>query len=337
MAVDQHKGIYKPCCLSKGSDWDQSTNIELYWQSDRLKLLRKRLLSGERDPNCQRCWYLEDKGLVSMRQSVAQSRSADTINPCITQVKLITGNLCNAGCMMCFSSVSSRYAQIWQNRDDWIMPDAKLHLLEYDQIMDDYIRQNADKLKYIEVLGGEPLLEKRYHRLLEYLVSIGANQHLTVFTVTNGSILNTSLIQLFQKFKKAVFAVSIDGIGLVNDYQRWPTKWSKISQNLEILNQHFDVSILPTVTALNIIGLPRLVDYCENRGYVINNMNIVDYWPQLKACNLPPDLQCQVSDQYRGLLDGNSDTQSLLDFIRQWDTQRKIRIWDYMPEWRTFF
>ena len=101
---------------------------------------------------------------MSMRQSVMQSRqlTIDTIaNPRLTQVKLITGSTCNLACMMCFSTVSTTYANLWSERHDWSMPVAKRKALMYDHDMEDYIRSHANEIHFIEALGGELLFEKK--------------------------------------------------------------------------------------------------------------------------------------------------------------------------------
>jgi sulfatase maturation enzyme AslB (radical SAM superfamily) len=293
------------------------------------------MVDGQRAAECVHCWRAEDAGQVSMRQAVNQSRfhMINLDQPRIKQVKLNTGNTCNISCMMCFDSVSSSYEKLWSTDTTWIMPENKLKKLSYDHQMQDYILEHAGDIEVIEVLGGEPLFNKQFIQLAESLAASGAAKHMTMMIITNGTLLTQRLIDLFRKFKKTVFAVSVDGVGLVNDYQRWPSRFDEIDKNLAMINHHFDLSLLPTVTAVNIIGMSNLYEYALSKNYVINNIEPVQHWPQLNPANLPDLLKKLVDSKFDYLIQKPGDTDGLLRFVSRWDQQRNIRIQDYMSEW----
>jgi len=127
--------------------------------------------------------------------------------------------------------------------------------------------------------------------------------------------------------------VSVDGVGLVNDYQRWPSRFVEIEKNLAMMNSYFDISLLPTVTAVNIIGLADLYAFAQSKNYVINNIEPVAHWPQLNPANLPDQLKKLVDSKFDYLLQGSVDTTGLLRFVSRWDQRRNIHIQDYMSEW----
>jgi sulfatase maturation enzyme AslB (radical SAM superfamily) len=156
---------------------------------------------------------------------------------------------------------------------------------------------------------------------------------MTMMIITNGTLLTQRLIDLFRKFKKTVFAVSVDGVGLVNDYQRWPSRFVEIDKNLAMINSYFDLSLLPTVTAVNIIGLNDLYEYALSKNYTINNIEPVAHWPQLNPANLPDQLKKLVDSKFDYLIQGSADTAGLLSFVSKWDHQRNIHIQHYMSEW----
>jgi len=335
MAVDQKQGRRSPCCQTASQHWGSFSTIEEYWHSEPLAQLRQQMINHQRAAECVHCWRAEDAGQISMRQAVNQSRS-HMINfdqPRIKQVKLNTGNTCNISCMMCFDSVSSSYEKLWSTDTTWIMPENKLKKLSYDHQMQDYILEHAGDIEVIEVLGGEPLFNKQFIQLAESLAASGAAKHMTMIIITNGTLLTQRLIDLFQKFKKTVFAVSVDGVGLVNDYQRWPSRFVEIDKNLAMMNSYFDISLLPTVTAVNIIGMSDLYEYALSKNYVINNIEPVAHWPQLNPANLPDQLKKLVDSKFDYLIQGSADTDGLLRFVSRWDQQRNIHIQDYMSEW----
>jgi sulfatase maturation enzyme AslB (radical SAM superfamily) len=338
IALEKRHNRYRPCCQFKNDDWPIVDDIDEYWQSQELKNLQQNFLLGIKDKRCNFCWAQEDLGTTSLRQAINISRvkSVDTKNVQIKQIKLITGKTCNLSCMMCFSTVSSSYQQLWKNDPVWIMPGSKSADLEYEFDVDSYVRKNAGQLEYIEALGGEPLFSKNFLSLVEYLNDTGQSSHITLFIITNGTILTPNMIELFGKFKKTIFTVSVDGIGLVNDYQRWPSDWKTIDNNIKTINGLFDISILPTVTALNINRLHEVYDYCDQNHITINNFNVVSNWPELLPINLPEKLKEKVDARFKILTDGIGTPEKLFQFIRKWDYQRKINIKNYMPEWREF-
>lgn len=336
MALDRHHQVLRPCCMNRHPDWRQYHTIDQFWNSDTLHRLRHNLENDIRDPSCYQCWDLEDKGQISVRQSVNISRAAavDPDRPAITQVKLMTGKTCNLACMMCFSTVSSTYEQTWRGDRTWIMPEAKQRDIYYDQEMEDFIRQHAKDLRYIEVIGGEPLFNKQFLALAQWLVQQGHAEHLTLYIITNGTLLTDAMRDLFSQFMETVFVVSIDGIGLVNDYQRWPSRWSEVSDQLLRIRDGFSMSVQPTVTALNVLGLGDLHDWCNQHGIIINNMQLVEQWSQLLPHHLPQALKDLVDPRFRQFVDSDGDAAELLEFVRRWDQRRGISIVDYMPEWQ---
>jgi sulfatase maturation enzyme AslB (radical SAM superfamily) len=335
MAVDAHNNRYKPCCLYQADSWPKEQSLQQYWRMQPLQDLRNNLKTGVQDVGCRACWQLESLGQTSMRQSINVSRQVDPdVDPVIRQVKLITGKTCNLSCMMCFSTVSTSYQSLWGNKLEWSLPANRQWELEYDSAMDAYIRSHADQLEFIEVLGGEPLFSKRFLDLVEHLAATGAANHLTLYVITNGTLLTQEMIASFKKFKKTVFVVSVDGVGPVNEYQRWPSSWSQVQSHLEILQRDFDVSINPTVTAVNILGLPDLYEYCDRRSLHMGGISLVQGWPQLLPKNLPDTLRKQVDQRFSSLAQGEPDVDGLLTFIDKWDQQRGIQIADYMPEWQ---
>jgi len=338
MALDRHHQVLRPCCMNKHPDWHQYQTINEFWHSPTLQKIRDNLQQGVREPSCYQCWDIEDKGQTSVRQSVNISRrdGVDPENPRITQVKLMTGKTCNLACMMCFSTVSSTYEQTWKGDASWIMPVPKQREIYYDQEMEDFIRQNAQHLRYIEVIGGEPLFNKQFMALAEWLVQQGHAQHLTLYIITNGTLLTDAMVALFSQFMQTVFVVSIDGVGPVNDYQRWPSKWSDVSDKLLRIRDRFSMSVQPTVTALNVLGLGDLHDWCNSQGMVINNMQLVEQWSQLLPHHLPSALKDQVDPRFSQFVVGESDSVDLVEFVRRWDQRRGTNIVDYMPKWKGF-
>lgn len=334
MAVDKHKK-FRPCCMNSHFANGPDYTIDQYWNSPELAELRSSFVQNQQHPSCKYCWSIESNGNQSLRLESLNRKIQDPYT--ITQVKLVIGKTCNISCMSCFSTVSSTYAALWRGEPNWIMPEKKLDEVVYDREMDSWIRQHHDQLEYIEFLGGEPLFSKDVINLLDYLVEAGSSSHLTLFVITNGTILNQHIIDRIKQFKKVVFAVSIDAVGLANDYIRWGSRFENLRQNLDAMNQLADISILPTVSALNVLRLPELYEFCDKHQYTIHNINTVDFWQQLNPINLPNSLKSQVDSKFRLFVEGDGNPLPLIDFISTWDKKRNIHINNYMSEWAAVF
>lgn len=330
MAVDTSPS-YQPCCHNTKFKNIQFDNIDQYWNSPELNDLQKSFQLNKKDPSCNYCWNLENSGQKSLR---IESLSRPISDPyCVKQVKLRTGKTCNLSCMSCFSTISSTYQTLWQSDPTWIMPAGKLTDAVYDYDMDSWIRKNHSQIEYIETLGGEPLFSKDFLSLLDFLVESDSAKNITLFLITNGTLLYPSLLSVISKFKKTVFAVSLDAIGQANDYIRWGSDFKKINNNINIIKDFADCSVLPTLSALNIARIHELYEFCDKNNITINNLNLVNHWPQLDPANLPKSLHSLVDSRFRMFLKQSGDSQLLIDFIKKWDQQRNVNIADFMPEW----
>lgn len=334
IAIDKKQQRYRPCCHYRDDHWPQFQSIDHYWNSPELAELRRDFVAGRENPGCEYCWTQESLGITSLRQSLKSERTADAENPKLKQIKLVTSKTCNLACMMCFDTVSSGYENLWQGHTFPVISQHVPNNMTYDWEIDRLIREDDGSLEFIEVLGGEPLFNKDFLDLAQHLVDTGKSQNLTLFISTNCTLLTEKIRTLFRQFRKTVFMISIDGIGPVNEYQRWPSRWAEVERNLTIFADNFDVSIHPTVTAVNIARMHEVHEYCEARNLMILNTSIVKGWEILHPRNLPDEIKARVDSRFHGLIGGSGDPDTLGNFIKSWDQRRSINIVDYMPEWQ---
>lgn len=333
MAVDPYRATFAPCCHIDRNNFKKYTNIDDYYKSTELHNLKNNLKNGVRDPMCQHCWTNEDRGLKSLRQSVIKEKSRRADETKIRQIKLRVGHTCNLACMMCFSTVSSTWNKLWNEKlpENVISPEKE----NYDEITENYIKKNLKNIEFIETLGGEPLFSKKFLNLLEWIVTQGNAKHITLYIVTNLTILTPKILNLLKFFKKIVITVSLEGVGLVNDYIRWGSDFKNIDANLKkSLQNNFDVCILSTVSSLNLHRLHEIYDYAESIGVPVMTVNEVERWKSLSVKNLPKYLHNKVHPKFQKLIEFNGDEKSLKNFIINWDKQRKISILNYMPEFK---
>lgn len=335
MALDIVDGAYSPCCLQDRDTFREYKTIKEYLNSEKLKTLKHNLANGIQDALCSKCWQLENNGLKSMRQSVLRDRAdVDTLS--ISQVKLHTGRMCNLACMMCFPSLSSTWSSLWKD-ENYAEPFYKKQGHEkYDEQAEQYIFDNLDNIKFIETLGGEPLFNKRFHAFLDRIIDMQKSKNITLYIITNGTLLKDELIGKFERFKKVVLSVSIDGIGSVNDYIRWGSSFETIDSNLLRNKKYVDIAVLPTVMSLNLHRLNEIEEYCEKNNFHMMQPALVQGWASLNPINQPKYLYDLTDDKNKSYIQSDQNTGNLREFIRKWDIQRKCNILNYMPEFEEF-
>ena len=331
--VDSSDPVFSPCCLYQAQD-NKPTNFSEYWDGKELQNVRQQMTEGKRPPGCWKCWNDEDSGKKSMRQSVNESRlrkHQDLINKHNVkpiQVKLLSGASCNLACRMCQSHVSSKVHKVWE--------DLGLPLQEpyrYDEESERIIRENADTVRYIDLMGGEPFYNKKVHNLIEWLANEGHAEHITVYVTTNAMLLNEKLISDLEKFEKVVVIVSLDAVGSKHEYIRPGASWQTIVSNIEKLQKcKFDVVIQPVISAINILCLPELERWCEARKLHMTQMSLVHSPEALHPKNLPSALKLKVDPKYSAFIN-EPMTDSSIDFIKKLDTYWNTKIYDSMPEW----
>lgn len=322
-----------PCCLYQNQEKPHYT-INDYFSGKEIQKVREQMLSNQKPKGCWKCFDEESKGKVSMRQSVNESRlnlHKDKIeNPDYPiQVKMLSGASCNLACRMCQGHVSSKVFHVWQSiRKQSQTP------YEYDNLMDDYIRTHSDKIQYIDLMGGEPLYHKKIISLLQSIVDKNHSKNITIFCTTNGMIVDNKVIELLKNYKKVVMIFSIDGVGKIHEYIRPGSNWEQIIHNLNKckLIDNIDCLVQPTISALNILHLPELDDWCEKNQLHQTQKCLVHEPQELHPKNLPSNLKSQVSNLYKNFV-CEEKTHSAKSFIDRLDQYWKTNICDIMPEW----
>lgn len=286
-------GTFRPCCnisyiredYKDGGEFPlhyiYKEDIEDVWNSDTYKNFRLKMLAGEKQPSCNRCYREEEVGIKSARMTNNETFDMVEINEdgtcpldTITYVDVRLGNKCNLKCRMCNPFAS----------DQWIEDERKTGLRKtpiktldklgsIDWFNKDKFWNNLSKVidncTLLYFSGGEPalFLEQQY-KLFDECIEKGIAKNMVLRYNTNMTILPPQLIEYFKHFKQARINCSIDGIGKVNKYIRYPTKWSVVEKNLRLLtdlskDHNIKVSVHSTIQMYNIFNLVDLFEYLK--------------------------------------------------------------------------
>jgi organic radical activating enzyme len=289
------KSIYN----ARDNDFLESINCQ------KVKDLRKDLMSGVQNPLCKTCWEKEEIGLKSKR-IVTNRIFSDEVN--IVNAKTITdddghlndyqlgyldlrfGNNCNLKCIMCHPSSSSKwysdYVKLFNTKHFYDTGDkvplkeidGKWHLQQQDYFkwyeneqFWQTLKENIKNTKQIYLVGGEPLLIQEHFNFLKYCVEENIATNITLEYDTNLTILNNEIISLWSHFKKVKARVSIESTKEQNDYIRYPSKWCDIEANIDQLNNHnknieLDLSI--TWQIYNLFSITQIFDKYPELGSI---------------------------------------------------------------------
>ena len=262
--------IISPCCAY--TDQLKLNSKEQYWNSEQLKNIQKNMLDNVRDTGCDICWKKEDRGYSSLRQhsnqiykdhveDIKQDKKAD--HPFYIDLRL--GNLCNLKCRMCVSEWSSQIAgEILDNpNEDWIdTPTQKVIELDDDtwELLDKWLPH----VRRVFMTGGEPTIIKRNLDYINKIISNGRSKEVELIFTTNATNINQKFIEIGKEFKSVSYNVSIDAVGTLAKYIRYPSDWATIENNLK--NIKWGVSLNTTIQWLNMTRLNEIFDYIENCG-----------------------------------------------------------------------
>ena len=324
-----------PCCLISGNNFDK---------------IRQEMLLGKRPESCDKCWHLEDNGIVSDR--ILKNSTLDFyLNKDIHKIfqdcqngqyetihyKIDTSNTCNATCITCDENLSTAWAKLKQKnnvaikRGAWRISQSKLT----EKI-------NFHTAKVINFRGGESFLSKTNFDILEKLIEHG-NHNCFVSFVTNGSFkLSKHQKQILKHFDKLNFCFSIDGTGPVFEYLRHPLQFAQIKQNIQYCkDNNIDASVSYTLSNINLLYYSRTVDWFkeQNLSYLLNPV----YEPShFGPGALPQHIKKYIHQNYNHpdieqyLLnhspqDDSNFQHGILEIAKQ-DNWKNIKLKYYLPE-----
>jgi len=263
-------------------------------------------------------------------------------------------NYCNFECVMCKGSVSST-----RNTFEIKIYGKSNQLIKFSG--DKSFYNLLDTVEILNLCGGETLLQKEVHAVIDYLVEKDLAKNITISFLTNASKYPDKLIEKFKKFKNVFYTISIDGIDKVIEYQRRGCKWNETSQIAAQLSKEFGSVINYVVTAINVFSFIETVDwfYQHNMDRVILSL-VFESNKNISVKVIPPELRQQLLDKLRAnqqrypkerfndlisqmitILESNEFQQELLAEFRKAiaveDTASKRKLVDVVPEWRPYF
>ena len=276
--------------------FDANTHsIEDYWNSNRMKEIRRKMIAGEKIRDCERCYKQEEQGVESLRTKFHMDEftkiTADDghLDQPATTMQIQLGNICNLKCKMCSQMYSHMRGMetrdIGQQDPEWLhwVKEQGANVNNWTNelgVKQEWYKNKEFKLKMFEhisknindlcVIGGEPTLIPEFYELFEYCEEQGTLEDKSVTLVTNLTNTNPRLTKWLPKLKSWKIWASVDGVAERTEYIRYPSNWNKVLQSLEfyrnLLGKNGNITLSPAIQLLNIDQLDDIVkwwmDWC---------------------------------------------------------------------------
>jgi len=287
--------------------------------SEWMSNIRKTMQQGQWPKECFRCQRSErSKGESIRTNSIMRHKLLHPVKNDYLIVGGVLDNICNSACQSCNSGLSTKIGSLESN--------------DYPRVDNYAVFQQLPQGRIIEldVNGGEPTASKNYKKILK---SLPENVKIVRMN-TNGSRIIPEIEDVLKNNIMVIVTMSLDGIGKVHDYTRWPIRWDNYRRTVDdyqALQKRYKLLQLDfwtTVGCLNIKNLPDIINFAKNK-------NIPHDWAFLEQ---PSVLNVRYKNKFTSLAKYMSPDEIAVDddnsekleaFLARQDRLRGISVYDY--------
>jgi sulfatase maturation enzyme AslB (radical SAM superfamily) len=325
-------GSFGVCCSEKEKFvTDEKYNIKNmqmgdWYKSTAMTEVRNQLSGDNKLSPCRGCYREEQFGYESRRikenfksvifteaafeRSYLQSPWVDkfesrTADPHPIDWHIDFGNECNLACKMCHAGASSTIAAHLRRSGSHTGP-VKTSWSDDPAAWNNFLASvDAAPIKRIHVMGGEPMLIKRYKEFIDYLVD-NKRFEISLSFVTNGTVIDQELLDKLKQFANVDIEISIESIHDNNDYIRQGSRIADLLSNIKLVEQNQDEKlqlILRTVPQLlNIHTYADLIEFAWEHKLVIQGIPLIR--PDFLAIRvLPWEMRQELVPVFQSLAD----------------------------------
>jgi MoaA/NifB/PqqE/SkfB family radical SAM enzyme len=334
-------GTYHTCGAQPGPGrmpfppgWTEKHNVHVMqldeWiNGEYQRQARLDKLNGNPEHRCNMCYNEEISGSSSKRLKENLKSKIDNLNFELTYARnpdlhwfeysrsnqgytdfikpvsyhLSLGNECNYACKMCGPWYSSQLAVEARKNGTWSGP-VKLNWTEDDKAwghVTDYMC-STENLKFVHIIGGEPLMNPRFEQLINKLLDHGRTDIYLGYT-TNGSRVDPDLIKKLNAFRHVDIGISIECTGSLNNAIRKGTCTNAVMKNIETYLQykresHVYITVRSVPSALSVHTLDDLYRWCVDRKVDVMT-NILSRPEHLQIRQLPQSIKERLLKKYQ--------------------------------------
>ncbi len=244
--------------IDKLVDWKTNTDY---------RVIRQKMLDGVSLPDyCGYCYNIEKNGGQGTRihetlewtskLNITKLEDLDKIqSPVYYEIR--PSNKCNLQCRSCVPRDSHLIEREFK----------AIGMMGFEKVTGNYQQHTGfdivdiDTVERLYVAGGEPTIMPELYDFLRKCIA-NKKTDFEFMINTNAVKISNTLMDLFKHFPHLGFSVSLDGVGLVNDYIRWPAPFNDIVKNTHaLIGQGHHVAFISVVSIYNITSLCKLMEF----------------------------------------------------------------------------
>jgi hypothetical protein len=241
-------GQYTPATLSQ------------HWNSEHMKSVRRRMMSGEVLSECQVCnnkllntdvYRTYFNSMFDHKYNEAMQATDEsgytTMQPISWDYRF--SNLCNFKCRMCGDMLSSSWEAEqrqhnmidWKNKqNNWMRPEIRQQISQFqDTQIEREFSEAVEQHRVEEIywVGGEPLMYEQHWRYMQRIIELGDGPRVYARYNTNLSRVQYRGVNLFSdilpRLRDWQICASIDGTERIGEYIRTGLDWDLFLQNFK--------------------------------------------------------------------------------------------------------
>jgi hypothetical protein len=283
-------------------------DLDSSWNNAYMRNVRRQMMNGEQPPSCLKCYKEEAAGhrskrqwetdywmqRVNLQELLDETTEDGSVPPKLQYIDLRFGTKCQLACVMCSPHDSSGWIKDWQavfpklqNKNlkevwqwdnkgsnngssyNWHKNNPTFWQQFYEQI---------PHMKQLYFAGGESLIIEEHYEILEECIRQGYAKDLELRYNSNGVEWREDLFDLWKEFKLVRFHYSVDSIGAMNEYIRYPSKWKRTKEVFHILDNETSDNVEITVAcAVNLLNIYYIPDFLKWK--LTQNFRKINMWP----------------------------------------------------------
>lgn len=225
--------------------------LEQMESSEWLQGVREHMAQGIWPAECERCMDTEQTNGTSIRLNAIAFDQTQTQDDYLI-VGGVLDNVCNSACQTCNEHLSTKIGGLKSRNYPIVDNSSRFWQLPLERVV------------HLDINGGEPSASKNYRYILANL----PKNVKSVRVNTNCGIVLEELKDLCLRGVQVTVTVSLDGIGAVHDYVRWPIPWDKFYNNLmQYASMPVQLNLWTTVSALNVGNFTNILEFVQTNNF----------------------------------------------------------------------
>ncbi len=253
---------------------EYNNKLKAWSHGKNINGIRTNMIKGKKNIACAECHVYEEKNIRDQRwnysfnwltklkiQNIKDLEKK--MQPLHINVRL--NNKCNLMCRMC----DSDFSHLIEKENNKIK-DKKFKMLfvgedkkKFNGSLSNIDVENLPLGSSVYITGGEPTINNELYSFLQKCVE-KKKTNVEINIQTNAARTNEKLLNLLKNFTCMTMSCSIDGVGKVNEYQRWKVNSQEQKENIyKFHGQGHHIHIIHVISIYNISTIGKTFAYFD--------------------------------------------------------------------------